>query len=237
VTEGSRVQGSASPNAAFKPPTRIMTSLLSDRERVLLNALCRRTPASIAPDMLTAIGVAGAFLAALGYVASAWSPEFLFVASLGIAVNWLGDSLDGSLARHRGIERPRYGYFVDHAVDALSGLIFAVGLGLSPYVSMAAALLFACGYSLLTIYVLLTAGVSGAFPLAKAFIGPTELRLISIAFNLALFVFGPQIVQIAGFDVSLWSALVVFEALAFIAVFIIEVIAMARRLKRLDAGG
>lgn len=103
-------------------------------------------PDWITPDRLTAIGSAGAALAALGYVGSWWSAKFLFVSSLGLVINWFGDSLDGSLARYRRIERPGFGYFVDHAVDALNMLVFALGLGLSPYVGMAAALLLLCSY-------------------------------------------------------------------------------------------
>ena len=131
---------------AFDPPIRIQTSLLAAPERRLLDALCRRMPDWITPDRLTAIGSAGAALAALGYVGSWWSAKFLFVSSLGLVINWFGDSLDGSLARYRRIERPGFGYFVDHAVDALNMLVFALGLGLSPYVGMAAALLLLCSY-------------------------------------------------------------------------------------------
>ena len=221
---------------AFEPPARIQTSLLSARERVLLDALCRRAPDWITSDRLTALGSLGAALAALGYVASRANPAFLFLSSLGVAINWLGDSLDGSLARYRREERPRYGFFLDHAVDALNGLVFALGLGLSPYVSMAASLLLLGSYYLLTIYVLLSAQVDREFPLAKAYLGPTELRLITIAFNLALFAVGPVEIRVAGFSVSLWSALVAFEAAAFIAVFAIEVRATALRLAREEAG-
>ena len=103
----------------------------------MLDGLCRRMPAWVTPDRLTALGFVGAAISGLGYVASNRSPLFLFLASLGMMVNWFGDSLDGSLARHRRIERPRYGYFLDHSIDAIDSLIFALGLGLSPYVGMA----------------------------------------------------------------------------------------------------
>ena len=221
-------------NAAFEPPTRIQTNLLAASERRLLDQLCRRMPPWITPDRLTAIGSIGAAIAALGYVASNWRPSFLFVSSLGLAVNWFGDSLDGSLARHRRIERPRYGYFLDHSVDALNVLVFAVGLGLTPYVSMSASLLLLCSYYLLMHYVLLSAQVFQTHELTKVCLGPTELRLLAIAFNLAIYLFGPLDVSLAGFGFSIYSALVVAEAVAFIVVFATEVFATARRLRRQD---
>jgi archaetidylinositol phosphate synthase len=216
---------------AFRPPVRIQASLVSASERKLLDALCRRMPAWITPDRLTAIGALGMVVAAIGYVGSNWRPAFLFVASLGLAVNWFGDSLDGSLARFRCTERPRYGYFVDHSVDAFGFLVFAVGLGLSPYVGMPAALMLACGYFLLTISVLLSAQVNGAFLLSRAYFGPTELRLVTIAFNGAVYLFGPVDISVAGFDLSLWSCLVMLEAAAFVAVFATGVFAAARSLR------
>lgn len=221
---------------AFEPPLRIQTSLLSSPERRALDALCRRMPVWVTPDRLTAIGSVGAAIAALGYVGANWRPEFLFVSSLGIAINWFGDSLDGSLARYRKVERPRYGFFLDHSIDALNGLVFAIGLGLSPYVSMAAALLLLCSYHLLTVYVLLSAQVDREFPLTKIYVGPTELRLLAIAFNSAIYVVGPFSVRLAGSDVSIYSALVALEAIVFIALFGIEVSVTARRLAREDGG-
>jgi phosphatidylglycerophosphate synthase len=194
-------------------------------------------PLWVTPDRLTAIGSAGAAIAALGYVGAHWRPEWLFASSFGIAVNWFGDSLDGSLARYRRMERPRYGFFLDHSVDAVNGLVFAIGLGLSPFVSMAAALLLLCSYYLLMMYVMLSAQVDREFPLTKIYVGPTELRLLAIAFNCTIYIVGPLKVSIAGAEVSVYSALVALEAIAFIAVFVIEVSVKARRLAREDGGG
>lgn len=228
----STVSGAGGSARAFKAPIRLQTSLVSARERVLLDELCRRAPTWITPDRLTAISAAGAAIAALGYIGSRWSPALLVVASLGLVVNWFGDSLDGSLARYRRIERARFGYFLDHSVDALNNLMIVVGLGLSPYVDLAAALMMLAGYYLLTIHVLLSAQVIGEFPLTRAHLGPTELRIITIAFNFAILAIGPLNLQLAGYDVSIWSALVVFEAVVFIVLFAIGVFATARRLAR-----
>lgn len=218
----------------FEPPSRIQTSILATRERMLLNHLCRSLPSWVTPDRLTAVSALGAVVAALGYFASNWTPAFLFLASLGIAMNWFGDSLDGSLARHRRIERPKYGYFLDHSVDAGNYLIFSVGLGLSPYVSMDAALLLLCGYYLLSIRVFLCAQTHREFDLACAFIGPTELRLVTVAFNCAVYFVGPLDFTFGGTTGSVYSLLVALEAVAFIAVFAVEVYATARNLRLQD---
>src|SRR5262245_23245369 len=98
-------------------------------------------PGWITPDRLTIIGLAGAIMAGPGYAASTRNPAFLWLASLGLLVNWFGDSLDGTLARHRRIERPRYGFYLDNAVDVVEQLIFAIGLGLSGIIYFELALL------------------------------------------------------------------------------------------------
>ena len=99
---------------------RVQTNMVAQVERRLLNWLCRQMPASVSPDHLTAIGFGGAVLSGVGYGATVWRREFVFVACLGLFLQWFGDSLDGSLARHRGAERPKGGYFIDSSVDCLS---------------------------------------------------------------------------------------------------------------------
>src|ERR1700712_892846 len=100
-----------------RKPVRIQRSWLAADERALLVSMAARLPLWVKPDYLTALGVGGAFLCAAGYSGSLASPYFLWLAVVGLAANWFGDSLDGSLARVRGIERPHYGFFVDHASD------------------------------------------------------------------------------------------------------------------------
>jgi phosphatidylglycerophosphate synthase len=211
--------GPAGPGEEFSSPSRIHMSLLADRERLLLNRLCHWMPQWVTPDRLTAIGSVGAVVTAAGYVASNLQPEFLFLASFGIIINWFGDSLDGSLARYTGIERPRYGYFIDHSVDGLNNLVFAIGFGLSPYVSMEAALLLLCGYYLLSIQVFLSAQVDREFQLTRAYLGPTELRLMAIAFNFVVYFVGPRTIVLAGSTVSVFSLLVEVEAIVFICIY------------------
>ena len=205
-------------SSKFKPPSRIQTNMLARGERALLDRLCRSMPGWVTPDFLTAVGVIGVTISALGYAASNWRPGFLFVASLGLLINWFGDSLDGSLARYRKIERPRYGYFLDHSIDGISNLILALGLGLSPYVRMDVALFALVGYYLLSMYVFLSNYVSGEFRLTFLNAGPTELRLVAVLFNLLIYVEGPFDVRFLGATVSLYTLLVGLEGAIFVAI-------------------
>lgn len=227
-------EAEAAPAAKFKSPDRIQTNVLAAGERSLLDRLCRLTPSWVTPDYLTALGVIGAVIAGAGYIASNWRPSFLFLASLGVAVNWVGDLLDGSLARHRKSERPRYGFFLDHSVDAISYLILMVGLGFSPYVRLDVALFTLAGYYLLSMYVFLSNQVAGEFRLTFLFAGPTELRLVTIGFNLLIYIIGRFDLPFLGATVSLYTLLVGLEGAIFVAIYIYGVHGMAKKLRSED---
>lgn len=216
----------------FRPSIRIQESLLAAGERDLLRYLCQRMPNWVTPDGLTAVGVAGAVLTAIGYVAANFSPAFLFLASFGIIVNWFGDSLDGSLARFRRVERPRYGFFLDHSMDALSNLIISVGLGLSPYVEMGAALFTLVGYLLLGLSVFLYSHVSGNFRLSFLGFGPTELRIVMVVFNFVIFLMGPIEVHLLGRAHSLHSLSVTLLGCVLVGLFAMNVVQTRRDLAR-----
>ena len=137
----------------IKPHTRINDILLAPLERPALQWLAAHMPSWISPDILTVIGIIGAIAILLGYLLSNQSPGFLWLGSLGFVINWFGDSLDGTLARYRQIERPKYGFFVDHTVDSFNEVLIVIGLGLSPYVSFNIACLGLIGYLLMSILV------------------------------------------------------------------------------------
>ena len=167
---------------------REMTFLLAGVERRVLQAVARRVPRSIRSNHLTAIGILGATGAGAAYALTTYHPAWLWVASLMLAVNWLGDSLDGTLARVRGTQRPKYGYYLDHVVDAFSTAVIGLGIGLSPHVYLGLALGIVVVYLAMSINVYLESTVFGVFKISYGRIGPTEVRLILILLNTAAFI-------------------------------------------------
>jgi phosphatidylglycerophosphate synthase len=169
---------STTPPPAATTTVRIQQNILARGERRLLNWICPRLPAWVTPDQLTTLGFLGAVMVAMGYMLSWLSPAWLSLSIAGYVVHWFGDSLDGSLARWRRIERPSYGYFVDHSVDGLAIFLMVGSIGLSPYMRFDVALIAVIGYLLLAIHSFLAAKVVGEFRLSYMAGGPTELRLM-----------------------------------------------------------
>lgn len=166
--------------------TREMHFLLAEPEKELLRALATRVPRTIRSNHLTVLGTLGAAGAGVAYALTTFDPRWLWVASLMLAVNWLGDSLDGTLARVRQTQRPKYGYYLDHIVDAFSTAVIGLGIGLSPYVDVGIALGLVVAYLALSINVYLESTVFGVFRLAYGRLGPTEVRLLLILLNTAM---------------------------------------------------
>src|SRR5207253_5906586 len=161
-----------------------------------LRALAARVPPSIRPNHLTAIGTIAAAAAGIAYALTTYHPAWLWVASAMLVVNWLGDSLDGTLARVRGTQRPKYGYYLDHVVDAFSTAVIGLGIGLSPYVNLGLALGLVVVYLALSINVYLESSVFGVFKISYGRIGPTEVRLLLVILNTMLAV--AALLQIKG---------------------------------------
>ncbi len=155
-------------------------------ERKLLRWIAARLPRWILPDDLTLLGVLGALGICAAYQLSNNDLAWLWVASGLLVVQWLGDSLDGTLARVRKIERPTYGYYIDHIVDAFATAAIGIGLGLSPLMLLAVGTLIVVGYLILSINVYLESYAFGRFNIGYGFIGPTEVRLILITINTAV---------------------------------------------------
>lgn len=211
-----------------KPLARIQQNLLAVQERRLLNWICPRLPQWVTPDKLTLLALFGALAIMAGYVGSVIDRHWLWLSVAGYVVHWFGDSLDGSLARFRSIERPRYGYFVDHSADVLGALLILVGLGISPYIRLDVALIALAGYYMLAAHSFLSARVSGELKLSYVAAGPTELRLILIGLTISMFVIGkdePQFEGLGAFDLFVGSV-----GIALVAVFVYQTLAMVRRL-------
>jgi phosphatidylglycerophosphate synthase len=213
------------------PLERIQENLIAVQERRLLNWICPRLPAWVTPDKLTILALFGAAMILAGYAGSLFDRNWLWLSVAGYLVHWFGDSLDGSLARYRSIERPRYGYFVDHSADVLGALLILIGLGISPYIRLDVALVALAGYYMLAAHSFLTARVAGELKLTYASAGPTELRIFLIALTVAMYVFGsagPRFDGLGAFDI-----LVGVIAAILILLFLFHTAAMTRRLGQL----
>src|SRR4051794_33520342 len=162
------------------------TFLLARPEGRVLEWIARRLPAWVMPDHLTALGVLAAIGIAAAYALSGQDPAWLWAASGLLVVHWLGDSLDGTLARVRRSERPRYGYYLDHLVDAIATALIGIGLGLSPYLLLATGLVVVIAYLVLSINTYLETHALGVFSLGYGRLGPTEARLGLVLINTVL---------------------------------------------------
>ena len=163
--------------------TREPSFLLAVPEKRLLRWTAARLPRWILPDDLTALGVVAAFGVAVAYQLANDSLDWLWAASALLVLQWLGDSLDGTLARVRKVERPTYGYYLDHLVDAIATAAIGIGLGLSPLMLLSIGTLIVVAYLILSINVYLESYAFGRFSIGYGWIGPTEVRLILIALN------------------------------------------------------
>jgi len=181
-------------------------SVLSSLERAILNWLASHMPGWVMPDTLTILALLASILIGVAYFLCRYDHAFLWLASFGFLLNWFGDSLDGTLARYRQIERPRYGFFIDHTLDAIGIIFIFVGLGLSGYVNLTLSLITLVGYLIVSSMVFSYTYVSGEFRIAYADIGPTELRVFAIIANTLIFSLAIQLSNCHG---SLFSCMTV----------------------------
>ena len=214
--------------------TRINQTILGPLEKPALQWLAARMPNWVSPDTLTGIGIFASVLIFASFVLTNIHPGFLWLASLGVFLNWFGDSLDGTLARYRKIERPQYGFFVDHSVDAVSEVLVFLGVGLSPYVNFEVACLALIGYLLLSTYVYLFTYVKGVFQISFARIGPTEIRLLAILANALVFFLGNPIVPTKFGVVSLYDLIAGFLAIVLLLAFLVMSVVTALDLSKSD---
>lgn len=170
--------------------TRFNASLLGPLERPTLAWLAARMPHWVMPDNLTQLGLLGAILAAAGFVLSRWSLTWLALASLGLLINWVGDSLDGTLARLRHRERPRYGFFIDHTSDMFSNTMVFLAIGVSPCTHFAVACLGLIAFLMAFVYTLIGTHVRQRMRITYFGFGPTEIRALLIVGNLLVLEFG-----------------------------------------------
>ena len=153
-------------------------SILAAAEKRLLIFIAERLPRFINSDHLTSLALVGMALAGAAFAAARWDRRALWLVVFALAVNWFGDSLDGTLARVRRVERPRYGFYVDHVLDIAGATLLFGGLACSPFVTPLVALALLVAYLLVAGEVFLATAVHGVFRMSAGGIGPTELRIL-----------------------------------------------------------
>lgn len=212
---------------------RVNDILLGPLERPALQWLSVHAPAWMTPDVLTGIGILGSLLIFIAYILTGTDKNFLWLVNLGLVINWFGDSLDGTVARYRKIERPKFGFFIDHTTDAFSQLFVVLGLGLSPYVRFEFAALALIGYLLMSVYVYVDTYVSGVFKISYSKLGPTEVRAIIILANMAVYFFGNPTLSVSFGDFSAFDIFVLALAALLFIMFTTSTLTRARELAQL----
>ena len=170
----------------FRDSKREQTSILAPLERAALRWFARHMPGRVNSDHLSVAGLAGMLGAGAFYVASKQNPLMLHLVNVCIFLNWFGDSLDGTLARYRNRQRPRYGFYVDHIIDMFGALFLILGLALSGYMSERVAAAVLISFFMLAINSYLAAYALGVFKLSQWKMGPTEMRLLLMIGNVFL---------------------------------------------------
>ena len=219
----------------IKDHERVNDILLGPLERPALKWFAEHMPPWVFPDLLTLVGILGTLMIFAGYILSNLNPAFLWLASFGFIVNWFGDSMDGTLARYRNIQRPKYGFFVDHVVDAFSQLLIFTGLGLSPFVKFEIASMALIGYMMLSILVYIQTSVKGVFKISYGKLGPTEVRAIAVLVNTYIFFAGGGIsIDLSFVTLTVFDVICSVIALILISIFFTNSIKDTITLAKLD---
>lgn len=203
---------------------RIQTSVLNGVEKKALLWLAERQPKWVNSDTLTFIGFIGSVIIAAGYILSNYNINFLWLASLGLVINWYGDSLDGTLARFRKQQRPVYGFYLDHTMDAINETFMFMGVGLSPFMRFDLSCILLAIYLMLTLNVSMNAHLKGEFRLTYAKLGPTEFRLIVIIVNAILVFVKP--LSIWSYEIPWLTSTLEFHALDVVGIAILIVLVL-----------
>ena len=183
-------------------------------------------PPWVVPDTLTLLGVAGAFVTAAGFILSRGSLQWLWLASLGLVLNWIGDSLDGNLARYRRIERPRYGFFVDSTSDVFSHSTIVLSLGMSPCAHFSVACLGLIGFLIGFAYMLIGAHARAVMRITYFGFGATEIRALLLGGNLLTLAFGDKFLLLPMLVVARFGPITTYDVV-ILALFMVVITKIA----------
>ena len=189
------------------------------------------------PDHMTFLGLLASTGVGVAYLLSNRDLAWLWAASGFLVLQWYGDSLDGTLARYRKIERPRYGFYLDHLTDAYSTLVIGLGLGFSPVMLLSVGLAISIAYLLLSVNVYLETHVFGKFTLGHGTIGPTETRLILIALNTLAVTLGPLPFALFGVPFTVFDVVGLLAVAVMLGLLLTRAIGNLRTLAELEPPG
>jgi phosphatidylglycerophosphate synthase len=198
-------------DASYHEARREHRSLTAAVEKKVLVWMAERLPASIHPDHLTALGLVSFLAGGIFYALVPRSPQWLHAVNACLVLNWLGDSLDGTVARVRNRQRPRYGFYVDHMVDALGAMFLLVGLAFSGLVTPWSAIALLLVYYFMTINMGFATHALGVFKISFGILGGTELRVLLALVNVVVLAkprFSWEGHDVLVFDVIAWAAAV-----------------------------
>jgi phosphatidylglycerophosphate synthase len=189
------------------------------------------------PDHLTLLGILAATAISAAYLLSNEDPTWLWAVNALLVVHWFGDSLDGTVARVRRIERPKYGYYLDHLTDAFSTVAIGLGIGLSPYMLLSVGLAIVIAYLMLSINVYLETQVFGVFRLGYSWVGPTEARAVLFVVNGLLAAGAGLDFRIREIGLTLLDVIGVLGAATMVVLLLVRVAANLRALAREEPAG
>ena len=217
---------------AFREAPRVLTSALADVEKHTLVWIAHRLPRWVNSDHLTALALVAMAGCGLSYWLASVTPVALLFVVVGLAVNWFGDSLDGTVARVRGHQRPRYGFYVDHVIDCFGATFLFGGMALSGYMNPWIAIGILIAYILLCAEVFLATYCVGKFDISTWGFGPTELRILLSIGNIAVF-FRPH-TELFGVTMRVFDVGGAIALVCLFAALITRAITHGRLLYRLE---
>ncbi len=222
------------PATAFREAARAQTSLLAGLEKRCLIWIAHRLPAWVNSDHLTALGFLGMVLVGASYAYARWNRWGLLFSILALGINWFGDSLDGTLARVRECQRPKYGFYLDHVVDCFGATCVLAGLAFSGLMNPAIAAGVLVSYLLLSIEIYLATYTLGTFHMSFWKFGPTELRILLAIGNLRVFL--SPTAHLFGREFLLFDVGGAVGIAGLLLVTVISVIRHSRELNRMESG-
>jgi phosphatidylglycerophosphate synthase len=212
----------------------VNTAITAGIEEKAKDFICPRIPKWMKPDHLTVIGVIGILITSVGFILGFFNRTWLLLVSIGLTINWLGDSFDGSIARYRKRTRPNYGYYIDKIIDAVVVIILALGLGLSGFVKIEIALLLSSIYLAMMLHVDLIVHVENKSQNSFGMFGPTEIRIIAMAVSVLMYFIPVSYYNIYGHYLTQYDFATFGISLLMFIILLVSIVKKGRKLHKED---